>query len=225
MSLKPTIVKEAKRRTGASTICFLDSDTIVCNQLTLPPDGELFALPEMYPKAHISSNIDTVWRSLYQKAEIDFPSNTIESLFYKNNITPYYNAGVLIFRSIDISEEWLSLQKLIIPEVEDPLYTDQLSISMLSTKYDTRSLNIQQHCPLGHVILPHPDVEVLHYWEGPSSLLQALFQWNYFEEIGIDGEFEHDWNGIQRVKMFLRSATYASIRRMIYKVGTRPPWA
>jgi len=218
MSLKPVIVKKATRKTSASTVCFLDSDTIMCSQLALPEDGDIFALPELFPDQHIGGRGAEAWGPLYDRVRYKYPDRRINSIYYNDDIWPNYNAGVIIFRELDIADEWLVLLKKLINHVPNRRFTDQVSLSILSTKYNTQPLTVRQHCPVPLSIIVPPSATILHYWGGPEELYKAPFHWNYLSQIG---RFERS-SFVQFYQ--IKDMAETLLNRTRFYLGHKPGW-
>lgn len=105
------------------------------------------------------------WQSLYSRYGFEFPEGRVRSTVDGHQILPYYNAGVVGTMNPEFPKRWLELTKSVYNDIEETFYSDQISLAMLMSEYNTGQLSETMNYP-GTLRFRFPsNIRVLHYHE------------------------------------------------------------
>ena len=166
-------VIESERYSSADIIAFLDTDTLVLDDLSdySLNRAKFSASPVdvVTDKYWTSDESRNEWLKFEQYFGLNETGSTVVSLVDKRECRPYYNAGVLFFQP-PFGKEWLNWTNRVYHRASRKRNSDQVSLGLLSQKYECSVLSQTYNFPVPHRIYFPSDVKVLHYHQLPHLI-------------------------------------------------------
>ena len=168
-------------------LLLLDTDTLVLNEVTVHErPGDLFLKPVDVGLQYWGRRSQSLgeWTSLARRLDLPVPVWRYESTFDRNPIPPYWNAGFVLTANNGFGGRWMEAVERVYPDLSFEWHADQVTLGLLSQKYDVVPLDNRYNYPL-HLRLRVPDdVVVLHYHNRPN-LRKAKRYAPSLDEIGM----------------------------------------
>jgi hypothetical protein len=166
IAIKIEALRAALEQTSTEYVALVDTDTLVLNPIDVHREtsADFLAKPaDISTQYWTSKDAEKEWIQLYQRAGKEYLGAEFETTVDRKPIPRYWNAGMVITNQSDLADEWLNLTSELYSEINDPFYTDQVSLALVAAEYNTELLSEQYNFPLPHRIWCPSNIRLLHY--------------------------------------------------------------
>lgn len=218
-SIKGEIIRRVEKNHKNRTICLLDTDTLVLQKLDLPPQGEIMLKPEHVMLSRAGLDDQTRFDSVFGLFDLEAPEVKIKSTVDNCMIRPFYQAGVIITRGIEIGERYTRYMRDIWGRHPGEYHTDQLALSVIAEQHEVSELREKQHFPLVFRTYCPRDTELVHY-RGEKHLKNKMFMHrDILDKLGIKQHGLQNWLSISLISFYIRELQWTGRQRFKWWVN------
>jgi len=194
ISSKIKALEIAESRSISGPKMLLDTDTLVLDNFQLKINVDVGAAPVDIAtnRYWATDESEYEWKRLQDHFDLEDSSESVRTIVDKQEIRPYYNAGVVISTISDFGQTWLSWTRDIHNKIDsNVINADQIALGLLSQKYDFVSLDKLYNFPASYYYWFPSDIKILHYYQLPYLI--RVFNpkvTSKLSEIGVLSEIE-----------------------------------
>lgn len=207
ISIKTEALHQAEQHLNTDWVCLLDTDTLLASPVTahLGTDAQICVKPvDLATQYWAQAGTDT-WHSVYDDFGITPPTMRVKSTVDKEEIWPYWNAGVVLTSADDLGERWRNATIELRSKIEASKHADQVALGVISSDYAVDPLGENHNYPLNIRTIVRPPTTVIHYHEAKWLLCASPTYDKLLDETGISDEFEFSRREWPMVKLLIGS--------------------
>lgn len=173
----------------------LDTDAVVLDDLrdAVSPSATLALKPSDLHFEYGGLTEDTL-RRCYNIAEVPFPETTVRTTVDDKPVPPYWNGGVVFASDATVVDRWIETTSTLHEHFPEEFFLEQLSLSVVSTQFETDVLTEACNFPLPHRLWVPSGTRVLHYhnpielpWVVNPRIYRKLSRVGAYDTFGYGG--------------------------------------
>jgi len=234
-TVKHNALIKAGKITKKKYLCCLDSDMLLLQKFRLPPNHDMYVCPvDVGNTSWGREESREKWEELYKIAKAKMPKKKLYSLVDNREMFPYYNGGFVITSDKQFGKKWLDLTSKIFKIIESydsydkyrsqskrrrlftripySHWTEQVSLTLLASKYNTLALGYDYDYPLNAMKSCPKNTKLIHYHD-----FRNLYKLES-HRLQID-VYEYLINNYNKTTSKLKLKAYDFLRKIKIKMG------
>lgn len=167
LSVKHTAFARASEIAETSHLVYLDSDTLVLDEINLHNETEAdIAIKPTDNGSHYWARQEKggELEEICERHGFDFPEERTRSDVDNREIWPYYNAGVILIRNeISLPQDWKEFAEELHKEITHKYFAGQVSLALLAQEYEVEELDSKYNYPISFTFWCPSDTKIIHY--------------------------------------------------------------